>query len=88
MVAAAYAVDSYRPTSREMEILVICTVFKNTFRFGMSFWVPELTPMQAIIVLFACNASACLCDIPIYCFGKRLRMYTQDSKVHGMEIVL
>ena len=42
-IAVAYAVDSYKPISGE--ILVICIAFKNNFGFGMSWWVPELTPL-------------------------------------------
>jgi hypothetical protein len=85
-VAVAYAVDSYKPISGE--ILVICTVFKNTFGFGMSWWVPELTPIQSGMVLFACTTVSCLVGLPIYFFGKRLRMITKDSKVHGFEATM
>lgn len=85
-IAVAYAVDCYKPISGE--ILVICTVFKNTFGFGMSWWVPELTPTQSVLVLFACNAAACLCGVPIYFWGKQLRRYTRNSKVHGMENIM
>jgi len=85
-IAVAYAVDSYKPISGE--ILVICTVFKNTFGFGMSWWVPTLTPFQSVMVLFAINAGACLCGIPIYFVGKRLRKITRNSKVHGFEAIM
>lgn len=85
-IAVAYAVDSYKPISGE--ILVICTVMKNTFGFGMSWWVPKLTPTQGVLVLFACNAAACLLGVPIYIFGKRLRAWTRNNRVHGMEAVM
>lgn len=85
-IAVAYAVDSYKPISGE--ILVICTVFKNTFGFGMSWWVPELTPLQSVMVLFACTSAACLVGVPIYFFGKRLRTITKDNKVHGFESIM
>ena len=85
-VAAAYAVDSYKPISGE--ILVICTVVKNTFCFGMSWWVPELTPLQGVMVLFASTSAACLVGVPIYFYGKRLRTITKDNKVHGFEAIM
>ena len=85
-LAVAYAVDCYKPISGE--ILVICTIFKNTFGFGMSWWVPELTPEQSVFVLFAFNTAICLCGIPLYFFGKRLRHFTRKSKVHAMEVIL
>ena len=85
-IAVAYAVDCYKPISGE--ILVICTVFKNTFGFGMSWWVPELQPMQSVMVLFACTAAAFLCGIPIYFYGKQLRGFTRNSRVHGMEAIM
>jgi hypothetical protein len=83
-IAVAYAVDSYKPISGE--ILVICTVFKNTFGFGMSWWVPELTPLQSVMVLFACTSAACLVGVPIYFFGKRLRTITKDNKFMGWKL--
>lgn len=85
-IAVAYAVDSYKPISGE--ILVITTVWKNTFGFGMAWWVPDLTPFQSVMVLFAINAGACLCGIPIYFVGKRLRKITRNSKVHGFEAIM
>lgn len=85
-IAVAYAVDSYKPISGE--ILVICTVFKNTFGFSMAYWVQDLTPANAVLVLFATNVGACLLSIPIYFFGKRLRRLSRNSKVHNMEIVM
>lgn len=85
-IAIAYAVDSYKPISGE--ILVMCTVFKNTFGFGMSYWTQYLTPTQSVIVLFVCNVAACLLGIPMYFFGKKLRIWTRNSKVHSMEAII
>jgi hypothetical protein len=85
-IAVAYAIDCYKPISGE--ILVVCTVFKNTFGFSMAYWVQELTPANAVFVLFATNLAACLSGIPIYFFGKRLRKFSRNSKVHSMEIVM
>ncbi|KIM94687.1 hypothetical protein OIDMADRAFT_135589 [Oidiodendron maius Zn] len=85
-IAVAYAVDCYKPISGE--ILVICTVFKNTVGFSMAYWVQDLTPANAVLVLFATNAGACLLGIPIYFFGKRLRRFSQNSAVHLMENVM
>lgn len=73
-IAVAYAVDCYKPVSGE--ILVICTAVKNTFAFAMSWWVGELTPMQSVMVLFACTAGSCFGGIPIYFYGKKLRVIT------------
>lgn len=85
-IAIAYAVDCYKPISGE--ILVITTVFKNTFGFGMAWWVPELLPYQAVLVLFCCNLSACLLGVPIYWFGKKLRTITAGSTIHSMEAIM
>jgi len=85
-IAVAYAVDCYKPISGE--ILVICTVFKNTFGFSMAYWVQDLTPANAVIVLFATNLAACLSGIPIYFLGKRLRKFSRNSKVHSMENIM
>jgi hypothetical protein len=85
-IAISYAIDSYKPISGE--ILAISTVLKNTFGFGMSWWVPDLLPYQAVLVLFCCNVSCCLFAIPIYFFGKRLRTITSNSKIHGMEAIM
>ena len=85
-IAVAYAVDCYKPISGE--ILVICTVVKNAFGFGMSWWVEDLTPMKSVMVLLGCNAGACLCGIPIYFFGKQLRRITAKSEVHKMEAIM
>ena len=85
-IAVAYAVDCYKPISGE--ILVICTVFKNTVGFSMAYWVQDLTPANAVLVLFATNAGACLLGIPIYFFGKRLRQFSRNSAVHLMEKVM
>jgi MFS family permease len=85
-IAVAYEVDCYKPISGE--ILVICTVFKNTVGFSMAYWVQDLTPANAVLVLFATNAGACLLGIPIYIFGKSLRKFSRNSAVHSMEIVM
>ena len=85
-IAVAYAVDCYKPISGE--ILVLCTVMKNTFGFGMAWWIPEITPMQAVMALLACNIAACLCGVPVYLYGKRLRRFTRASKVHQMEALM
>ena len=84
--AIAYAVDCYKPISGE--ILVISTVVKNTFGFGMSFWVPILTPSQSVWILFACCSAPCLLAIPVYIWGKRMRTWTQRSTVHKMEAIM
>lgn len=83
-IAVAYAIDSYKPVSGE--ILVIATVVKNTFGFGQSFWVGNVTLLQSVMVLFACSAAPCLLAIPMYVFGKQMRRWTRNSKVHKMEV--
>lgn len=85
-IAIAYAVDCCKPVSGE--ILVITTVVKNTLGLSMSFWVPKLTPTQAVFTLFGLTVFACLLGIPIYCFGKRLRGYTRNARVHRMETIM
>lgn len=83
-IAIAYAVDCYKPISGE--IMVVATVIKNTCGFSLSYWVQPLAEREGIItpamVQFALTIGPMVLGLPVYFFGKRLRAWTKDSKVH------
>lgn len=83
-IAIAYAVDCYKPISGE--IMVVATVLKNTCGFGMSYWVAPLATREGYIspamVEFALTIGPVLLAVPLYFFGKRLRVMTRNSSVH------
>ncbi|OJJ44532.1 hypothetical protein ASPZODRAFT_18110 [Penicilliopsis zonata CBS 506.65] len=83
-IATAYAIDCYKPLAGE--IMVVITVIKNTCGFAMSYWVPTLADKYGLVgpamVQFSLATGPLLLGIPLYFFGKRLRMLTKDSPVH------
>ncbi|GAM87947.1 hypothetical protein ANO11243_059750 [Dothideomycetidae sp. 11243] len=89
-IAIAYAVDCYKPVSGE--IMVVGTIIKNCTGFSFSYWVPELGEakgfMVPVLVFYAFCILAFLLPIPIYFWGKRLRLMTADSPVHKLEEIL
>jgi hypothetical protein len=89
-IAIAYAVDSYKPISGE--IMIVGTVLKNTTGFGMTYWA---TPMilkdgyiTPLMVWFVFTITPMLVAIPLYFWGKRLRVATKNSSVHKYERLL
>ncbi|PYH63816.1 MFS general substrate transporter [Aspergillus vadensis CBS 113365] len=65
--AVAYAMDSYKPVSGE--IMAVVTIIRNTCGFTMSYWLALTFGPLAL-------------GVPMYLFGKRLRVWTKDSSVH------
>ncbi|KIW12759.1 hypothetical protein PV08_07945 [Exophiala spinifera] len=89
-IAIAYAVDCYRPVSGE--IMVVGTFIKNVVGFSFSYWVPTLGLTKGfhvpILVWYAFCLLAFVLTIPLYIWGKRLRMMTSKSKVHQLEEIM
>jgi hypothetical protein len=85
-IITAYAIDCYKPLAGE--IMVITTVVKNTCGFAMSYWIPTLSAKYGFIgpamVQFSLATGPLLLGIPVYFFGKRLRILTKDSTVHQL----
>ena len=86
-IAIAYALDCYKPVSGE--IMVVATVLKNTCGFSMSYWVPSLGAREGLIapamVEFALTIGPMLLALPLYFYGKKLRMLTRHSRLHQLE---
>jgi len=86
-IAIAYAVDCYRPVSGE--IMVVGTFIKNVAGFSFSYWVPSMGLEDGfhapILVWYLFCLIAFLLTIPLYYWGKRLRVLTSKSKVHQLE---
>jgi hypothetical protein len=86
-IAIAYAVDCYKPIAGE--IMVVATVLKNTCGFGMSYWVPSLTASKGnlapVMVQLALTAGPILLGLPLWVWGKKIRWWTRNSKVHKFE---
>ncbi len=82
-IATAYAVDCYKPISGE--ILVSITIIKNTWGFGLSFWVYKVSLLQDVFIIFAFIAFTTALALPMYFWGKTFRRWTRQSKVHTME---
>lgn len=89
-IAVAYAVDSYKPMSGE--IMIVGTVLKNTTGFGMTYWVAPMVLKDGYItplmVWFTFTITPMLLAIPLYFWGKRLRVATKNSNVHTYEKIL
>ena len=87
-VTLAFAIDSYPQIAGE--ILLTGTLVKNTFGFGISFWLPDWlirdgSFLDPIMVFFAISAFFGLMTWPMYIWGKKLRRLTAKSNVHLTE---
>jgi len=89
-IAIAYAIDAYKPVSGE--IMVAATVIKNTTGFAMTYWIPPLAArkgyMTPLMVWFTFTVGPMLLALPLYFWGKRLRMATRNSSVHSYDEML
>ncbi|EXJ71189.1 uncharacterized protein A1O5_06183 [Cladophialophora psammophila CBS 110553] len=84
-ISVAYAVDCYKPVAGQ--IMVIVTVTKNTFGFGMTYFmndwaikdgfIPPIFLLMAMTVGFTLIGTALL---PF--FGKQFRVWTRNAVVH------
>lgn len=85
-IVTAYAIDSYKPLTGE--IMIVVTVVKNTCGFSMSYWVPSLStkfgPLTPAMVQFALGMGPLALTPVLFYFGKKLRVMTRNSYVHKM----
>ncbi|KAH8819316.1 serine/threonine kinase 16 [Xylogone sp. PMI_703] len=85
-IGLTYAVDSYKPVAGQ--IMVVATVVKNTFGFGMTYFVNDMAVEHGYIapVMLLMGLTV---GIPIvfgtilWFWGKSLRRLTRKSKVHS-----
>ncbi|KAK4072884.1 uncharacterized protein Triagg1_5561 [Trichoderma aggressivum f. europaeum] len=85
-ITITYAIDCYRPISGE--IMAIATVCKNTFGFGMTYFVNDwatadgfVPPVMLLMTMTAGFTMVGMIAL-IFC-GKSCRRSTQNSKVHS-----
>ncbi|KAF7563710.1 hypothetical protein G7046_g419 [Stylonectria norvegica] len=84
-ITITYAIDCYKPISGE--IMAIATVCKNTFGFGMTYFINEWAANDGFIppamLLMAMTAGITLIGmVGLIYFGKSARRLTRHSKVH------
>lgn len=85
-LAITYAIDCYKPATGE--IMVIATVCKNTFGFGMTYYMPDWAAGEGFIppvmMMLAMTVGITLLGVILFIFfGRSCRRLTRDSKVHG-----
>lgn len=85
-IASTYAIDSYKPVSGS--IFVSVTVNKNVWGYGFSKfitpWVISSGYLPPIMTNMSLMSLWCLCGIIFWFCGKKLRVWTKNSKVHHM----
>jgi MFS family permease len=87
-IAITYAVDCYKPVAGQ--IMVISTVVKNTFGFGMTYYINDWAAKSGFIppamLLMAITVGFGLVGmVLLILFGKKMRRWTRNSKVHSFE---
>lgn len=85
-IGLTYAVDSYKPAAGE--ILVVATVVKNTFGFGMTYFVNDMADARGylapIMLLAGLGVGIPVAGgVALWFGGKSLRKLTRNSKVHS-----
>ncbi|SPO04614.1 related to MFS transporter [Cephalotrichum gorgonifer] len=85
-IAITYAIDCYKPISGE--IMTIATICKNTFGFGMTYyinnWAVKDGYVPPVMLLMAMTAGITLLGVVLLTFyGKSCRRLTRNSKVHN-----
>ncbi|KAJ3466374.1 hypothetical protein MRS44_007032 [Fusarium solani] len=85
-ISITYAIDCYRPIAGE--IMAIATVCKNTFGFGMTYFVNDWATADGfvppVMLLMAMTAGITLVGmIALIFYGKTCRRLTRNSKVHS-----
>ncbi|KAL5387000.1 hypothetical protein PMIN02_008276 [Paraphaeosphaeria minitans] len=86
-ITITYAIDCYKPVTGE--IMVIATVCKNTFGFGMTYymndWATNSGYISPVMLLLAMNVGITLLGMVVFMFfGKTFRRWTKDSKIHSL----
>ncbi|RFU74225.1 serine threonine kinase 16 [Trichoderma arundinaceum] len=85
-ITITYAIDCYRPISGE--IMAIATVCKNTFGFGMTYFVNDWAAADGfvppVMLLMAMTAGFTMVGmVALIFYGKSCRRRTRNSKVHS-----
>lgn len=87
-IAISYALDSYSSISGE--IMVVGTVMKNVLGFSLSYWIFDVQAtagwLSVFMVQFAVSMFSIMFALPLYVYGKHLRRWTKDSKIHKIEV--
>jgi hypothetical protein len=64
-------------------------VMKNVLGFSLSYWIFDVQAtsgwLSVYMVQFAVSMLSIVLAIPLYLYGKRLRRWTKDSKIHKIE---
>lgn len=85
-IVSTYAVDSYKPVAGPLFVAI--TVNKNVWGYGFSEFITQWIIKDGYIPPIMTNASLillwCLFGIVFYFFGKTMRRWTRNSKVHTM----
>lgn len=84
-IGLTYAIDSYKPVAGQ--IAVVGTVVKNTFGFGMTYFINDMAErhgyLTPVMLLAALGVGIPLVGgVLLWFFGKSCRRMTRDSKVH------
>ncbi|KAL4923699.1 putative MFS transporter [Aspergillus undulatus] len=86
-IISTYAVDSYKPVAGS--IFVTITVNKNLWGYGLSefitHWIETDGFVKPIMLNMCLTVLWCLCAVPFYFYGKRLRGWTATSSVHDIQ---
>ncbi|TKA55492.1 hypothetical protein B0A49_11454 [Cryomyces minteri] len=86
-IVTTYAIDCYRPVAGQ--ILVISTVCKNTFGFGMTYYINDwaiksgFIPPLMLLMAITCGFATIGLVFFTY-FGKTMRRMTRNAKVHEL----
>ncbi|KAH6880728.1 serine/threonine kinase 16 [Thelonectria olida] len=85
-IGITYAVDCYKPVSGQ--IMVIATVLKNSFGFGMGYYVTDWVKADGFIPLLMSEFAliigpAILGGVFFYLYGKKFRKMSRNAKVHS-----
>ncbi|EHY53527.1 hypothetical protein HRR83_003732 [Exophiala dermatitidis] len=85
-IAITYAIDCYKPISGQ--IMVTSTVAKNTFGFGMTYyindWAAESGFTGPFMLLMGMTVGFSLVGmVVLMVYGKTFRRWTKDAKVHS-----
>ncbi|KAL3454946.1 major facilitator superfamily domain-containing protein [Aspergillus heterothallicus] len=85
-IVSTYAVDSYKPVAGS--IFVSITVNKNLWGYGFSEFITKWIESSGFVKPIMLNTGLmvlwCLCAVPFYVWGKRVRKWTAKSSVHDM----
>jgi hypothetical protein len=85
-IAITYAIDCYKPIAGQ--IMVIATVCKNTFGFGMTYYVNDWAAksgfVSPLMLLMGMTVGFSLTGVVLLgMWGKTVRRWSRDAKVHG-----